>query len=89
MSDITKTMNGPGDREWRDDRKLVLWELDNLRRTSESLADKLESNRTKLESRIGELHTDIVQLKTKATAWGSIAGIVAGLVASIAGDLWR
>jgi len=71
-----------GEREWRDDRKLVLHELERLNIGMEELKRDNRTSAAKQENKIMLLHTELVMLKTKASIWGGAIGVIGGIVAT-------
>lgn len=66
-----------GSNDWRDDRKLVLHQL-------EQQGNDIE----RIESKIEVIHDDILTLKVKSSTWGAIAGgTIAAIITIIAAIL--
>lgn len=52
--------------QWRDDRRLVLHEI-----------ERLNSNMVKIQEMLAQQHTEIVTLKTESATWGAVTGFIA------------
>lgn len=59
--------------------------LDELRRMNtaiERVDSRLDSKISMVEDRIFTLHTDLLTLRTKASVWGAIGGVLFGTITS-------
>lgn len=70
-------------RDWIEDRRLVLHELERLTAGMDKLDEKLEAEIALLQTSISELRADVTQLKTKAAIWGTIAGAIMSAIVAL------
>lgn len=69
-----------GDRTWGEYRRLVLAELENLRKDVGGLSDKVERFRAE---DLAQIKQDITLLKFQAAAWGVLASAVISIIVGI------
>lgn len=68
---------------WDEYRKLILSELERLSRRADDIERKVDVRANAIEDKVDSLRMDMMGIKAKATAYGSIAGIIFGALTAV------
>lgn len=88
MSDSPE--NSDDDNGWHEYNKLIMYRLDenkqglaNLDKRFTRLENSVNIDLDDIKNKIGDVRTDISNLKGRAAVWGSVAGFVVAFISSL------
>lgn len=81
-------MELPNKNDWVEYKMLVLDKLETAIKENGSLADKVDEKFSTLDKRLDSISYEIAVLKTKASLWGGMAGVIGSVAISIIAQMF-